>query len=227
MKMLRYGGTIQQLRSFRSIFSIEADCLCAAMPEGWERPASAVQREKKMDREPPNRPRGFVPMGAFFVFGATMAAYAAVTLLKPGTLLDALWVLNKRGHAGLVVLGTGAVLLFAVLSALLGLAAVGWFRRRYWGWILGVTIIAINATGDLINSVMGEWLKGAVGVVIAGLLLIYLTRAGVRSYFHRGHAAIKHSPTTPSSVRTAVSEQLLDPQTQGLSRLLKKGSRKD
>ena len=84
------------------------------------------------------------------------------------------------------MLGRGAVLLFAVLSAFLGLAAVGWFRRKYRGWILGVTIIAINATGDLINSVMGEWLKGAVGVVIAGLLLIYITRAGVRNYFRRG-----------------------------------------
>ena len=49
--------------------------------------------------------------------------------------------------------------------------------------MLGVTIIAINATGDLINGVMGEWLKGAVGAVIAGLLLIYMTRARMRNYF--------------------------------------------
>jgi len=55
-----------------------------------------------MDCDAPNRPRGFVAIGAFFVFGATMAAYAAVILPKPGTLLDALWVLNRRGHAGLV-----------------------------------------------------------------------------------------------------------------------------
>ena len=136
-----------------------------------------------MEPAEPNRPRGFAAIGAFFVFGATMAAYAAVTLLRPGTFLDALWALNKRGHAGLVLLGRGAVLLLAVLSVLLGLAAVGWFRRRYWGWMLGVTIIAINATGDLINGVLGDWLKGSVGVVIAGLLLIYLTRAKVRNYF--------------------------------------------
>jgi hypothetical protein len=143
-----------------------------------------------MGPDEPNRPRGFVAIGVFFAFGATMAAYAAVTLLRPGTILDALWALNKRGHAGLVLLGRSAVLLFAVLSVLLGLAAVGWFRRKYWGWMLGVTIIAINATGDLINAVMGEWLKGAVGVVIAGLLLIYMTR--VKSYFRPG--AAKHLP---------------------------------
>ena len=129
------------------------------------------------------RPQGFVPIGIFFLFGATMAAYAAVTLLKPGTILDRLWSLNKTGHARLAALGPGAGLAFVVLSALLCAASVGWFRRRYWGWALGTTIIAINAAGDLVNLLIGEHLKGAVGVSIAGLLLIYLIRPGVRNYF--------------------------------------------
>jgi len=151
------------------------------------RAPSAVRRgtEKTMATDEPDRPRGFVAIGVFFVFGATMAAYAAATLLKPGTVLDRLWVLNKPGHAQLASLGKGVALGF-VLSALLCAAAVGWFRRRYWGWVLGTTIIAINAAGDLINGVRGEWLKGAVGVVIAGLLLFYMARNGVRNYFRRG-----------------------------------------
>ncbi len=129
------------------------------------------------------RPRGFVPIGVFFVFGAAMAAYAAVTLLKPGTILDGLWVLNKTAHAQLVSLGKGAGLGFVVVSALLCAAAVGWFRRRYWGWILGVSIVAMNAAGDLVNLAIGEHLKGAVGVAIAGLFLLYMTSSGVRNYF--------------------------------------------
>ncbi len=129
------------------------------------------------------RPRGFTAIGAFFVFGATMVAYAAVTVLQPGTFLDALWALNRRGHAGLMVLGKSVALLFIVLSTLLAIAAAGWFRRRYWGWVLGVTIIAVNALGDLVNLTRGEGVKGAVGIVIAGLLLIYMTRTGVRRYF--------------------------------------------
>jgi len=136
-----------------------------------------------MDTAEHKRPRGFVPIGVFFLFGATMAGYAAATLLNPGTILDGLWVLNKTGHAQLLSLGKGAGLGFAVLSALLCAAAVGWFRRRYWGWLLGTTIIAINALGDLINGVRGEPLKGAVGVVIAGLLLFYMARSEVRNYF--------------------------------------------
>jgi hypothetical protein len=132
--------------------------------------------------EPP-RPRGFIPIGAFFVFGATMAAYAAVTLLKPGTFLDALWGLNRRGHEGLAGFGRLAALPFCILSPMLALAAAGWFRRRRWGWVLGVTIIAINAAGDLVNLALAEHLKGALGLAIAGLLLFYMTRNGVRNYF--------------------------------------------
>jgi hypothetical protein len=129
------------------------------------------------------RPRGFMVIGAFFVFGAAMSAYAAATLLLPGTFLDVLWELNKAGHSGLVVLGKGAAFLFTILSSLLAAAAVGWFRRRYWGWVLGVAIIALNATGDAVNLVRGEGLKGLIGLVIAGLLLIYMTRRKVRQYF--------------------------------------------
>lgn len=124
-----------------------------------------------------------MPTGAFFVFGAIMAAYAAITLLVPGTFLDVLWALNPRGHAGLAGLGRWAAAPFCVLSPTLVLAATGWFRRRRWGWALGVTILAINMAGDVGQIVFGERWKGAIGVAIAGLLLVYLTSGGVRNYF--------------------------------------------
>lgn len=135
------------------------------------------------------QPRGFVPIGIFFVFGATMAAYAALTLLEPGTFLDALWALNKQAHIQLAVLGRMAAVPFGIVSIALALAAAGWFRRRRWGWVLGTSIIAINAVGDVVNLAIGEPWKGGVGVLIAGLLLVYLTRSNVRRYFVRGRSA--------------------------------------
>jgi hypothetical protein len=129
------------------------------------------------------QPWGFAAVGAFFVFGSAMATYAGVTLLIPGTALDRLWILNPVGHARLASLANPAGISFLVLSALLAAAAIGWFRRRRWGWFLGTTIIAINAAGDLANLIAGEHLKGAAGVVIAGLVLIYMTRPRLRSYF--------------------------------------------
>lgn len=95
------------------------------------------------------------------------------------------WALNRQAHIQLAVLGRVAAIPFGVVSLALACAAVGWFRRRRWGWTLGVSIIAINAAGDLVNLAIGERLKGCVGVVIAGLLLVYMTRRGVRDYLRR------------------------------------------
>jgi hypothetical protein len=54
---------------------------------------------------------------------------------------------------------------------------------------LGLTLIAINLAGDLFNLVFRhEVLKGTIGVIVAGLLLTYMTRSSVREYFQRGHA---------------------------------------
>src|SRR5690242_21226482 len=100
-----------------------------------------------------------------------MAAYAAITLAWPGTPLDALWALNKEGHQGLVWLGKTAAILFVALSIMMAFAALGWFRRRKWGWVVGVAIISVNIAGDLFQVVVMHVWKGLVGVVIAGALL--------------------------------------------------------
>lgn len=115
-----------------------------------------------------------------------MACYAAVTLLVPGTFLDRAWALNPTAHAQLLPLGPMVGVPFVVLAIALFLTGVGWFRRRYWGWLLGVSLIAANLAGDVANLAMRDWLRGGVGVVIAGLLLIYMTRPAVRKYFLLG-----------------------------------------
>lgn len=132
------------------------------------------------------RPRGFLALGIFLFFGALIATFAATTLLNPGTFLDRAWALNPAARAQLMPIGRIAGTGFIVLAVVLLLAGVGWFRRRRWGWGLGTSVITVNMVGDLINAARGEWLKGAVGVVIAGLLLFYLTRPGVRNYFTAG-----------------------------------------
>jgi len=134
--------------------------------------------------DPNNKPFGYTAIGVFLFFGATMASYAAFTLAFPGTSLDRAWMLNPEAHEQLATLGRVLAFPFLFLALALFLAGLGWFRRRRWGWALAVVIISINLLGDFFNALRGEWLKGATGVAIAGLLLIYMTRPGVRSYFN-------------------------------------------
>jgi len=128
------------------------------------------------------RPLGFVPLGVFFYFGSFMAAFAAVTLLKPGTILDRAWDLNPGAHADLTSMGRVMGFPFVFLSLGLLQAGLGWFKRERSGWTLGTSVIAINFATDIIQVARGN-MKNLVGVAIAGLLLVYLTRPGVRGYF--------------------------------------------
>ncbi len=113
-----------------------------------------------------------------------MATYAAVTLLKPGAFLDRAWELNRTGHAGLSSMGRAVGAPFLVLATALFLTGIGWLRRKHWGWFLGTGIIASNLIADVIHLLLGDW-KSLAGVLIAGVLLLFMTRNRMRNYFVR------------------------------------------
>ena len=128
-------------------------------------------------------PVALAAMGAFLVFGACMALLAGVTLAWPGTLLDRIWALNPTAHTEMAPLGRWIGVPFLFLSFMLAAAAVGWFQRRFWGWLLAVLVIAVQLLGDAVNLVRGTYLQGAAGILIAGLLLAYLLSRPVRAGF--------------------------------------------
>jgi hypothetical protein len=129
--------------------------------------------------------RSRIAFGIFLCFGAGMALLAATLLLLPGTFLDRLWVLNPTAQRQLTAVGSQAGLLFVVLSFIMAVAAIGWFKGRWWAWRLAVIILAIHLTGDLGNILLGRLLEGALGVMVAGALLIYLLRPTTRAQFNR------------------------------------------
>lgn len=112
-----------------------------------------------------------------------MSSYAGITLARPGTYLDRLWLLNRSAHIQLAALGPLAAIPFLVLAVVMFLTAYGWFRRRNWAWVLAVSVIGTNCAADLIHAALGDFLRSGIGFIIAGLLLFYLTRRRVRAYF--------------------------------------------
>jgi hypothetical protein len=131
------------------------------------------------------KPPGFVAIGVFLFFGATMASLAAITLLLPGTSLDRGWTLNPTAYKQLSPLGSTIGILFLLLAVTLLVSGVGWFQRRLWAWRLAVAIIATQVIGDIVNLVRGDWLRGGIGFIIAGTLLLYLLTSRVRGAFSR------------------------------------------
>ncbi len=113
-----------------------------------------------------------------------MALLAATLLLLPGTFLDNLWILNPTAQRQLTAVGNRAGLLFILLSFILAVAAIGWFKRRSWGWRLAVIILAVHLAGDVGNILVGRpSARERSGVIVAGVLLIYLLRPTTRAQF--------------------------------------------
>lgn len=129
---------------------------------------------------------GINAVGVFLFFGAAMAFLAGTTLLWRGTILDHVWTLNAPAYRRLAPFGRTVGVPFLLLGAALLVAGTGWFRRRLWGWGLAVAIIAIQVLGDLVNAFMGDVLRGAIGLVVAGALLAYLLLPEVRMAFGGG-----------------------------------------
>lgn len=114
----------------------------------------------------------------------TMAFYAGVTLLHPGTALDRLWSLNPVAHRDLLPFRTPAGLMFLVIAALAATGGFGWFRRRMWAWRLAVFGISTQVLGDCVNLIRGDFLRGGPGLLIGAALLIYLLSARIKSNFN-------------------------------------------
>src|SRR5262252_9637685 len=124
-----------------------------------------------------------IGIGVFLLFGCSMTVLAGTMLLWPRTALDRLWSLNPAAHKAFAPLGSFIGPLFYVLSIVLLTTAVGWFKQRIWGWRLTVAIIATQVVGDFVNLIRGDFLRGCIGLLIAGSLLIFLLRSNTRTMF--------------------------------------------
>jgi len=125
-------------------------------------------------------------VGIFLIFASCMSALARSLLVFPGTVLDSLWLLNPLAHETLSSHGSAFGPLFFLLSVTLMVTSIGWFRRCLWAWRLAVIIIATQILGDIINLGRRDFLRGGMGVAIAGLLMVYLLRPSVRAEFAKG-----------------------------------------
>lgn len=129
--------------------------------------------------------KGMLAMGVFLFIGALMALLAGVTLSWPGTVLDSIWQLNPRAYRQLAPLGRLVGIAFLFLAMTMTAAGIGWFKRKIWGRWLAVGILGTQCLGDLVNAFLGHTFEGLFGVTIAGSLVFYLFRPGVRNAFAR------------------------------------------
>ena len=125
-----------------------------------------------------------------FLLGMLYLLIAASSFLVAGLGLDELQEIGNvpefiADNAGIVFTSLGVVfLVFAVVSFLL---SYGFFKGRPWAWTLGIILGVLSIISSLINLILywdiSNLGSSAIGILIAVLLILYLTRPGVKRYF--------------------------------------------
>ena len=113
----------------------------------------------------------------FFALGAAISGATRVSLLDPGGWLEPMWRLNPRAREQFAGMGHWGPILMGVVSAACALAALGLWRRRRYGWLLGMTLLAVSLLGDGVNAALGLEPRAWIGVPVAALLLVVLARS--------------------------------------------------
>ncbi len=129
------------------------------------------------------RPRGITALGCFFAFGALASGLSAISLVTPGGALEPMWRLNPRARDGFAGMGAWAPLLMVAVCVACAASSYGFFSGRRWGYRLGMALLLVNLTGDLVSGALGAEPRAFVGIPIVALLLWYLSTPKVRKFF--------------------------------------------
>jgi hypothetical protein len=130
------------------------------------------------------RPIGisFVSVLVFAI--ALISLVVGISVFVVGTPLDLLWTVKSSLSASIrgTLLGNifGIFLLF--LGAVLMASGYGLLKGNKFAWWAVIVIFIVNAIGDLASLIMGN-IESISGVIIVGILVLYLTRPHIRSYF--------------------------------------------
>lgn len=129
---------------------------------------------------------GFLLIGIFLAFGASMLTLSTFSLSLPDLRFSHwFWSLRPEAHSQLAALGKPLILGFAVLAVLFTTVSILWFRRNFVGWIMGVSLIAANVLGDIVQLFSGRIPEGSLGVVLGGALFLYMLTWRIRGNFIR------------------------------------------
>lgn len=117
-----------------------------------------------------------------------MSLLTAVSLATPGGPLEPMWRLNPRAREAFAPMGGRAIVLMAAVSAACALAAVGLWKGKRWGRRLAIGVLAANAIGDAVSAILGVEPRAAIGLPVAGALIVYLASRRAGRFFEAGAA---------------------------------------
>ncbi|UTB32450.1 MAG: hypothetical protein NKF70_13320 [Methanobacterium sp. ERen5] len=130
------------------------------------------------------RPIGILFVSALVFAVALISLVVGISLFVTGTPLDLLWTLKASISPSIkgTLIGDIFGIFLLLLGTVLMASGYGLIKGNKIAWWAVIVIFGVNALGDLVSLIMGN-IKSLSGLIIVGILVVYLTRSHVRSYF--------------------------------------------
>ncbi len=144
-----------------------------------------------------SRPTGITIIAVLAILIGVLGLLAGVAIIGLSALISTSTFVGMDPAlltgVGLVV--GGIVLVFSLIWLAVGL---GFLHGRSWAWTLGMIFSVLSIIGALSFAILGDY-SGIFGVFIWGMMIYYLTRNRVKSFFGKGTPWIPQAFSPPTA----------------------------
>jgi hypothetical protein len=112
-----------------------------------------------------------------------MSSLALITLFFPNISLNDIWKINPKGHEGFQRIGNWSFLVLSSVMVACATCAYGLWFKKAWGYWLALCLVIMNLIGDVVNILILQEYRAAIGIPVAVVLLWLLRRANTQTYF--------------------------------------------
>lgn len=134
----------------------------------------------------PPRPTGITIIAVLSILIGILGLLGGIALVGLSALVSTSSLIGANAAllTGFGLILGGIVLVFSLIWLAVGL---GFFHGRSWAWTLGMIFSVLSIIGALSFAILGDY-SGILGVFIWGIMIYYLTRNRVKSFFGKGTA---------------------------------------
>ncbi len=176
----------------RAYLNYSDTCSLVTLRTNMRRPAGRLVQLQK-----PPRPTGITIVAILAILIGIFGLLAGIAIIGLSALVSTSTLL---GTAGGVLSGLGLILgaIVAVFSLIWLAVGFGFLHGKGWAWTLGMIFSVLSIIGALGFMATGSY-TSIVGVFVWGLMIYYLTRTGVKSFFGKGPGlGVPAYSTTPA-----------------------------
>ncbi len=147
-----------------------------------------------MQLQKPPRPAGITILAVLSILIGIFGLLGGIAIIGLSALFSTSSLLGAS--AGLVS-GFGLVLggIVVVVSLIWLAVGIGFLHGKGWAWTLGMIFSVLSILGAIGVTALGNY-RSIVGVFIWGIMIYYLTRTRVKSFFGKGPGIIPQAYST-------------------------------